>query len=573
VSTIPERIVFLKKIHLFSGLSDDDLSNLAQMLVDEPFKTGDTIIKQDTHGDTFYIIYRGFVKVVRQKNKREQVLAHLVAQDFFGEEELFSKKKRSASIIADSDGSVLALHHSKLNELIKRSPKLKPNFDVVISTHRLWRQLQFKWVRADEVVYFVARKHPILLWQALTGPGLAFLASAIMFLWGMVVGSLFAIWIGIAAMLATSLWVVWQIIDWSNDYYVVTNQRVVWIEKIVGIYDSRQEAPLTTILSVGVETDPLGRILDFGNVVVRTFVGRIDFSHVSHPNHASHMIEEHWNRTKSTSSGEEKEAMKTALRQRLGLIVQAPVEKEKPKTADKSALPKPYHPTLFTILTSNILKFRIEDAGTITYRKHGFVLFRQIWQPAFFLLLIFALWINRFLTLAQDPAASVIHQGPNGWSIDIFIFTLPLIALPILGWFTYQYVDWANDLFQITSDQIVDLDRTPFGRTERRAAPLDNILSTEYQRMGLLGHIFNYGTVYITVGGSKLEFQDVYDPAAVQQDIDGRRAARVAGKRAIEKKAERERMAEWLVTYHDNADEFTRQQDAARKNPEQNRED
>jgi hypothetical protein len=564
VSTLPERIVFLKKIHLFSGLSDEDLTELAQTLVDEPFKTGDVIIKQDTRGDTFYAIYSGTVKVVRQQNKREQTLAQLVPQDFFGEEELFTKKTRSASIIATSDGSVLALHHSKLHELLKRSPKLKPNFEVVISTHRLWRRLRFKWVRADEVVYFVARKHPILLWQALIGPGLAFLASAIMFLWGIIVGSLFAIWIGIAAMLAASLWVVWQIIDWSNDYYVVTNQRVVWIEKIVGIYDSRQEAPLTTILSVGVETDPLGRILDFGNVVVRTFVGRIDFSHVSHPNHASHMIEEHWNRTKATSSGEEKEAMKTALRQKLGLTVQAPAEKEKPKTADKSALPKPYHPTLFNILTSNILKLRIEDAGTITYRKHGFVLFRQIWLPTFFLITIIALWFNHLINLVQTTG--VLH-------LDTFLLTLPLIALPIFGWFTYQYVDWANDLFQITSDQIVDLDRTPFGWMERRAAPLDNILSTEYQRLGLLGHIFNYGTVYITVGGSKLEFQDVYDPAAVQQDIDGRRAARVAGKRAIEKKAERERMAEWLVTYHDNADEFTRQQDAARKNPEQNRED
>jgi CRP-like cAMP-binding protein len=116
VSTLPERIVFLKKIHLFSGLSDEDLTELAQTLVDEPFKTGDVIIKQDTRGDTFYAIYSGTVKVVRQQNKREQTLAQLVPQDFFGEEELFTKKTRSASIIATSDGSVLALHHSKLHE-------------------------------------------------------------------------------------------------------------------------------------------------------------------------------------------------------------------------------------------------------------------------------------------------------------------------------------------------------------------------------------------------------------------------------------------------------------------------
>jgi uncharacterized membrane protein YdbT with pleckstrin-like domain len=558
------RAEFFKKIHLFHDLAEADLAHMAEIVEEKVYKAGEVIINQGTREDGFFMIYSGNVEVTRRRDKHVETLATLVPQDYFGEEELISKRHRTATVTALTETRVFIINRANMDELLKRDPKLKPNFDVTIASHRLWRKLRFKWIRPDEVVYFLARKHPILLWQALTGPGLALLFSTLLFLWGIVTGSLFAVWIGVAAMLAASLWVVWQIIDWSNDYYVVTNQRVVWIEKIIGIYDSRQEAPLTTILSVGVETDPVGRILDFGNVVVRTFVGRIDFSHVSHPNHASHMIEEHWNRTKAMTYGEEKDAMKTAIRQKLGLTLQAQVEKEKPKQADKSTLPKPYHPTLFNILTSNILKLRIEDAGTITYRKHGFVLFSQIWQPGFLLITIIALWINHLIKLVQTTGTLYL---------DTFLLTLPLIALPILGWFTYQYVDWANDLFQVTPDQIVDLDRTPLGRTERRAAPLDNILSTEYQRLGLLGYIFNYGTVYITVGGSKLEFQDVYDPAAVQQDIDARRAARVANKRAAEKKAERERMAEWLVTYHENADEFTYQQDAARNNPEQNLDD
>ncbi len=564
----PERAEFFKKIHLFHDLAEADLARMAEIVDEKVYKAGEIIIQQGSREDGFFIIYSGKVEVTRRRDKRVETLAALVPQDYFGEEELASKRPRTATVTALTETRVFILTRADMAELLKRDSKLKPNFDVTITSHRLWRQLRFKWIRPDEVVYFLARKHPILLWQALTGPGLALLSSTVMFVWGIITGAHFAVWIGLAAMLAASLWVIWQIIDWSNDYYIVTNQRVVWIEKIVGIYDSRQEAPLTTILSVGVETDPVGRILDFGNVVVRTFVGRIDFSHVSHPYHASHMIEEHWNRTKAATSGEEKEALKTAIRQKLGLTVQASAQKEKPKQADKSALPKPYRPTIFNVLTSNILKLRIEDVGTITYRKHGFVLFRQIWQPSCFLLAIFALWVNRFVTLASDPATGVINHGPNGWSLDTILLALPLIALPFLGWLTYQYVDWANDIFQVTHDQIVDLDRTPFGRVERRAAPLDNILSTEYQRLGLLGYLFNYGTVYITVGGSKLEFQDVYDPAAVQQDIDARRAARVAGKRAAEKNAERDRMAEWLATYHNNADEFTRQQGAARENPE-----
>ncbi len=39
-------------------------------------------------------------------------------------------------------------------------------------------------------------------------------------------------------------WTIWTWIDWGNDYYVVTNQRVVWIEVVIGLYESRNEAPM-----------------------------------------------------------------------------------------------------------------------------------------------------------------------------------------------------------------------------------------------------------------------------------------------------------------------------------------
>jgi hypothetical protein len=90
---------------------------------------------------------------------------------------------------------------------------------------------------------------------------------------------------------------------------------------------------------------------------------------------------------------------------------------------------------------------------------------------------------------------------------------------------------------------------------------LENILSTEYKRIGILGEIFNYGTVYITVGGTKLAFEDVMDPPGVQSDIDRRRAARIERKNQAAVIAERERMAEWLATYHHSAEEFRKDEE------------
>jgi hypothetical protein len=71
--------------------------------------------------------------------------------------------------------------------------------------------------------------------------------------------------------------------------------------------------------------------------------------------------------------------------------------------------------------------------------------------------------------------------------------------------------------------------------------------------------------VYITVGGTKLAFENVMDPAAVQSDINRRFAARRAKNEQEKVAKERERMAEWLATYHNNA-EALRVEEERRKN-------
>lgn len=81
-------------------------------------------------------------------------------------------------------------------------------------------------------------------------------------------------------------------------------------------------------------------------------------------------------------------------------------------------------------------------------------------------------------------------------------------------------------------------------------------MGTNYERTGLLGNIFNFGTVHITVGGTKMAFEDVMDPATVQSDIDRRRMARQAKQNEAKIAGDRDRMAEWLAFYHQSAEQF-----------------
>lgn len=551
----PARIAFLKKIHLFYGLEDDELEAIAKELKEAFYSSGEVIFEQEGKSESFYMIYRGSVRIVRKQQNREFQLAVLVSNDYFGEMGLIARRKRSGTVTATSDTTLLVLSREDFEKHYKKATQLRLNMDVAVRSRKLARTLRFKWLRRDEVIYFLARKHPIVLYQMLILPALALVVpSSLFYAYAFILQYFIVALAASLSLLAAVGWIWWTIVDWGNDYYIVTNQRVVWLEKVIGLYDSRQESPLSTILSVNIETTQLGRIFDFGNVIVRTWVGRIPFNHVTHPEQAQHMIEEYWNRTKEQATSMEKEAMKNAIRRRLGLSVPPQPKPDAPPQASpppkrKSAV------TLLRLLGANTLKLRYETGESVIYRKHWVVLFFQAWMPLLGSVALLFLLLGRLIRIVFDPKISLFLSG-NGFSLDTWLTVYALAFLPLFAWLVYEVIDWSNDKFEVTPEQIIDIDRKPFGTESRNAAQLESILGTNYVREGILGNLFNYGTVYITVGGTKLAFEDVMDPATVQSDIDRRRMARKAKQDEARISAERERMAEWLATYHRSARDF-----------------
>jgi CRP-like cAMP-binding protein len=561
VIELPARIAFLKKIHLFYGLKDEDFATLAEELDEVSFSKGAVIFEQDTKPDGFYLIYGGSVRITRRQDRKDIQLALLVKNDYFGEMALVANRRRSATAIALADSTLLMLPRTAFDKLYKSAPHIKTNLELAILSRRLARRLQFKWLRPDEVVYFLARKHRVVLYQNLLLPAFALLIPlALFYIWLSAVPILIVGLFSLVSFLGVLALIVWRVVDWGNDYYVVTNQRVVYLEKVVGIYDSRQESPLSTILSVGVEETQLGKILGYGNVIIRTFVGKILFAHVGHPNHAGKMVEEYWNRTKEFATAVEKEAMKNAIRKRLGLPLpkMAPGFGEPAPIQRIEARPPRMNAGMLAImkfLGADSLKLRYEVGETVIYRKHWVVLIIDAWISALASFVTLMAFISRLVQLAFLPNEAFISFA-GGVYVDAWALAFLIAFFPFAAWFGYQMIDWSNDKFEVTNDQIIDIDRKPFGTESRNAAPLEGIMSTMYERKGILGNLFNFGTVYVTVGGTKIAFEDVMDPATVQSDIDRRRMVRNVKKQEGTLAAERDRMAEWLATYHRASQEF-----------------
>jgi hypothetical protein len=550
--------LFLQKIHLFHELTDDQLIEIAEKITEVSVEKDEVILEQGDEGNEFYLIYSGKVRMFRQFGGQVHDLATLVSGDYFGETELFTGQGNLATVTATEATRLLRLSKEDFDEILKAYPSIKFTLDLAVASRKLAQSTRFKWLGPDEVVYFLQRKGTYFLLEVLVIPVMALLVPAALFFWGVMAQSTAAITFGVIALLGVLGWIAWRYIDWANDYYVVTNQRVVWLEKVIGLYDSRTEAPLSEILSVGVETDIIGRALGHGTVIVRTFVGAIPFKHVRYPYQAAHMVEEYWHRTQKASEEAEKEAFKEALRQRLGLL-HPPQEEDTPPEEVESKQAK--QPNFLKLFIANLFSQRIVEGDRVTYRKHWYVLLKHVFLPSAIFLALFSLTIRRLFILVSNPDLSLIQNLSDGTRRpDTLIILLPLFMLLALGWWVYNFIDWQNDIFRVTSDQIFDIDKKPLGSEQSRAAPLDNILGTRYERVGFLGYILNFGTVYIDVGSAHFAFEDVLDPAAVQTDIDRRRLRRISSKKASEQATERKRMADWIAAYHQNIEEFREEQ-------------
>lgn len=103
---IEENITFLRSVPLLKHLGVDSLAKIADVLELEFYPTGTYIIRQDTNGDSFFLISQGNVKVTQRLpgTKIEEEIRTLNRGDYFGEQALIKEDKRTANIVAMSPG-------------------------------------------------------------------------------------------------------------------------------------------------------------------------------------------------------------------------------------------------------------------------------------------------------------------------------------------------------------------------------------------------------------------------------------------------------------------------------------
>lgn len=540
-------VPFLKTLDLFSSLADAALEGIAARLTLLHVEAGQPLFTGRAPEDDFYIVRSGTVVV--QYGKEGEAPPRRTQGQHFTEEDLLYGQPDSAIITAEESADLLHLDEGAFYKLLADHPGVKPGLARTREAQMIVRRQDFDWIGEDEVIYFLARKHEAMLIFSLAGPFAAFGAALALLALVSSAGVATSWWTTGAACsgllaLGALLWGAWNFIDWGNDYYIVTNQRAVWVEKVIWLYESRDEAPLNTILAVNTRSTFLGRLLGYGTVVVRTFTGEITFRNLPTPNRMAAIIEEYRHRFQSGSERLEKRRIEQALRERLW---RESASTSEARAAAGAAAPV-VKPGPLKRFFSGFFTMRFEKDGVITYRKYWPTLIGKIWLPALFVLLVLVV----FAFLGHGFARGTVTLGLLQTAILVGSLLILLVFFP---WWLYMYVDWRNDIYQVTDKYIFDIERRPLGTEIKKSAPLENILSLEHKRKGFLGYILNYGYVTINVGETQFVFRDVHEPARVQQDIFNRIYAQRRQKEQAEAAKDRQHLVDVIEIYHRNVEE------------------
>jgi hypothetical protein len=142
--SLGEKILLLKEIEIFSGLSAAELAAIAAVTKELDYPEGRTIIKQKDVGETVFLIIKGRVEVImEQADGKEVRLDHIGSGGSFGEMALMDDAPRSATIRTVEPSKFLILHKQEFKETAMEFPRIALQICSVLS--RIIRDLHGKF--------------------------------------------------------------------------------------------------------------------------------------------------------------------------------------------------------------------------------------------------------------------------------------------------------------------------------------------------------------------------------------------------------------------------------------------
>jgi len=508
---------------LFRRLDPEELDQLAARFQARTLNPGEELFIEGERFPAYFILRAGRLALLRiDADGVERLVRHLQPGEGVGAHALFLDEPRDVTAMAITRVEGWVLERAAFEALLAERPGLIHRLEIPPDVEARLRAPRFPWLEPDEQVLAAIHRHWISLIPVLLPP----LALLLVF----IVLTTFLVaqlgWWPVLFLNAIPLvFLGAQVWNWWDDQYILTTHRIVHIERERWLYvfpgpEARQDMPLEQVQEVQIlRRTPLASpyLLDFGDIEVEAFTGRVGFANLPQPEEIRRLIYEQLDRLRALQQARQRYRLQRELRRRLGL-------EPPPTEAEPAPTPEPppgWWGRLLLILRA-VLRYllppiREEVGDRIIYRKHWVALIRSLlWGPP----LATGLWILGWL----------LHLH-HVWPVDRVAPGIRWGALILAGillgvWWWWRYENWRNDEYILTPSQLILSQRLPaLMREETQTASLNRIQSVEYTIPSLLARILGYGHVLVRVPGGDFHLRYVGKPRQVQQEITRRMEA------------------------------------------------
>ncbi len=132
--SLGEKILLLKEIDIFSGLTASELAAIASVTEEMALARDQDVIKQNSIGETVYLIIEGRVSVIMVKEDgNESIIDEMDSGAAFGEMALIDNSPRSATIRTITPCRFLMLHKQEFKETAMEFPRISLQICSVLS--------------------------------------------------------------------------------------------------------------------------------------------------------------------------------------------------------------------------------------------------------------------------------------------------------------------------------------------------------------------------------------------------------------------------------------------------------
>jgi CRP-like cAMP-binding protein len=232
----------LKRFFPFSLLEEPELNRLIPLIEVVNYPKGSMIYSSGDIPDAIYFIVSGEIQLMLQNEDSNPQRLTLTIQDHFGDEALSSMDYRLSGALATSEVSLLRISRSNLRQMQTQFSLLRRAFRLMLHSFKHQQHLQLPWLGKQEKILLITRKHSLfLILRVLLTGGIGLILAGILLAFAIHPGGV-ATGLFILAIFILLLGVflsIWAGLEWTNDYFILTEDRVVvqkkWSASLIAV--------------------------------------------------------------------------------------------------------------------------------------------------------------------------------------------------------------------------------------------------------------------------------------------------------------------------------------------------